>query len=340
MPHSGLSTPSATPSGSPERPALEELAATRDTARRASLEAPTGRSRPFSARLCHLVLAVGSRLPLWFMQAAGYALGTLIGALPTRSRSRSLTNLALCFPELSPSARRRLARRSLASISTTAMELPALWNWKRERVLGLVKEVVGKQHLDAAVARGRGVLLAMPHLGSWELAGLYVSHHHPLTALFRPSRLAEMTEVFCAGRSRHGADLVPTGVGAVRSLRRALKRGEISVVLPDIDPKLGQCVFAPLFGVPANTSVLSSRLASGSGATLLMCFAERLGIGRGFRMHFIPTDPEVASADASIAGAALNREVEATIRLAPDQYLWRYRRFRRRPPGEAEVYPR
>lgn len=337
---------SATPPGAPELarsselPALDALAATCEPARRAPLEASTGRSRPISARLCQLVLTVGAWLPLWCMQSLGRALGTVTGALPTRSRARSLRNLELCFPELSARARRRLARRSLASITTTALELPALWGWNRERVLGLVKEVAGKQHLDLAMERGQGVLLAMPHIGSWELAGLYVSHHHPMTALFRPSRLSEMTEIFRAGRSRHGATLVTAGVGAVRSLRRALKRGEVGVVLPDIDPKLGQCVFAPLFGVPANTSVLSSRLASGSGATLLMCFAERLGIGRGFRMHFVPTDPEVASDDALIAGTALNREVEATIRRAPDQYLWRYRRFRRRPAGEAEVYDR
>ena len=161
-----------------------------------------------------------------------------------------------------------------------------------------------------------------------------------MTALYRPVRMREADALFRAGRSRFGATMSPAGVAGVRSLRRALQSGAISFVLPDTDPNLGQSVFAPLFGELANTSVLVSRLARGSGATVLMCFVERLGVGRGFRLHFRPTSPDMLAEDPVIAATAMNREVESVIRHIPHQYLWRYRRFRNRPEGAPALYAR
>lgn len=286
------------------------------------------------------VTRVGALLPLWTMQCAGSTLGFVAGWLPTRSRTRSLVNIRLCFPELSDRERRRMARRSLASLGSMALELPAFWGWKRARVLALVKSVEGQEHLDAALASGRGVLLAMPHIGAWELAGLHCSARYPMTGLYRPVRIREADALFLAGRTRFGATMSPAGVAGVRSLRRALQSGAISIMLPDTDPNLGQSVFAPLFGEPANTSILVSRLARGSGAAVLMCFVERLGIGRGFRVHFRPTSPEVIADDPVCAASAMNREIESVIRHAPHQYLWRYRRFRNRPEGSPSLYAR
>lgn len=311
-----------------------------DQPRRQTLATAPGTSRPLVGLFGRSIVRAGPLLPLGLLHGVGALAGWLAGALPTRTRARALVNLTLAFPERSLAERRRLARMSLAHIGASVMEFPALYGWRGERVLGLIREVRGEELFERALGQGRGVILAMPHLGSWEMVGLYVSSRHPMTALYRPNRVSEMDPVIRGGRGRFGASLVPAGVGAVRSLRRALQRGETTVILPDTDPRKGQAVFAPLFGEPAHTSTLVSRLGRGSGAPVLMCVAERIGFGRGYRMHFRETDPAVTDGDPLTAATALNREVEALLREFPEQYLWRYRRYRTRPPGSPSLYDR
>jgi KDO2-lipid IV(A) lauroyltransferase len=219
------------------------------------------------------------------------------------------------------------------------LEAGPLWLWPRERVLGLVREVVGEPALEAAFATGRGVVLLAPHLGCWELAGLYCSARYPLTSLYQPFRLEGLDRLMRAARARAGARLVPATGAGVRALRRALARGEAIGILPDQDPAVGSGVFAPFFGVPAHTMTLALRLIQHSAAPAVFVFAERLGSGVGFRLHFVAADPGLADPPIDVAAASLNQGVERCIRQAPAQYLWVYKRFKTRPPGEAKVYP-
>lgn len=300
-----------------------------------------GRSHPVVGFFARILLRGCSYFPLWSLQAVGGAAGWVLACLPSQARSRSLINLRLCLPELSERERKRIARRALAAMGGMALETGLLWRLSRERMLGLARKVHGQEHMDAALAANKGVILATAHLGSWEFLCFYISAQFtetPMTAMFRPSRVREMDTLFLEGRGHLGALHVPAGVFAVRSLRRALSRGEFVIVLPDTDPKVGQSVFAPLFGVPANTSTLIPRLAHDSGATVLCCYAERLPRGAGYDIHFAPASEAVAGDDVPKAVAALNKDVEALIRTKPEQYLWRYRRFKRRPEGEPPLY--
>lgn len=297
-----------------------------------------GRSHPVVGWIGRNLMRVSARLPLWSLHAMGAVVGNIVGVLPTRSRSRSLTNLGLCFPELSPREHRRIARRAHVEMCGMVFETGALWRWNRERILGLVRRVHGQEHMDAAMATGRGVILASPHLGSWETVGLYISANYPMTGLYRPSRVRQMDSELIKGREHLGAKMVPAGMLAVRTLRRALAKGGVTLMLPDTDPKAGQSVFAPFFGVPANTGILISRLAHDSGATVLFSYAERLPRGRGYELHFVPTDPEVSSKDKVLAATHMNLGLEAIIRRLPEQYLWRYRRFKRRPGNARSPY--
>jgi KDO2-lipid IV(A) lauroyltransferase len=299
-----------------------------------------GRSHPVVGWLGRKTLLAAAHLPLRGLLALGGALGSTLAVLPTQARSRSLTNLGLCLPELTEGGRKRISRRALAAMGGMVLETGWLWQRDREQLIPLAKTVHGQEHLDEALRQGKGVILAMPHLGSWEFLCLYISALHPLTSMFRPSRVREMDALLCAGRGHLGAQLVPAGTFAVRSLRRALGRGECVVILPDTDPKIGQSVFAPFFGVLANTGTLISRLAKDTDATVLTCFAERLPKGRGYDLHFEPAHPDVSHPDSQLAVTRLNENIEALIRRRPEQYLWRYRRFKRRPNDEPSFYKR
>ncbi len=130
----------------------------------------------------------GYPLPLWFTHAVGSALGRLLYRIPNRRQRTARINLALCFPELAIGAREHLLRRHLIEVGKSVTESGALWTRDRTGIERLVRHAHGEHALRQALVRGRGVLLAVPHLGAWELIGLYCSMRYPLTALYRPPK--------------------------------------------------------------------------------------------------------------------------------------------------------
>ncbi len=288
-----------------------------------------------------LLLRLLGALPLPLLHGIGALFGQLFSLLPNRHRRISLRNLELCFPEMSERQRARLLVQSLQETGKTFMETALMWTGSKRRLMGLVREVVGEEHLQAALAQGKGVILAAPHLGSWELIGHYIAAgkpHAPITCLYKPPRSPAVEAAMRHGRRHLGVELAPTDASGVKTLLGLLKRGEVAGILPDQDPLAGNGVFAHFFGITTNSMTLLPRLANKSGATVLVSYAERLSWGRGYRLHFIPCSPEVAERDPVVAVTALNAAVEAAVRECPEQYQWSYKRFRTRPPGEANLY--
>lgn len=280
------------------------------------------------------LLRVAALLPLPLAHAVGASLGWLLWRIPGNGpRNIAARNLSLCFPESSVAERDALLRRNLLETGKLLLELGPLWLWTGEQVLNLVRESVpGEEALAAAVDQKRGAILLTPHLGAWEMAGLYYSSRHPLTILYRPSRLG-LDELSRKGRGRLGGKVVATDASGVRALLASLRDGQILGILPDQDPGEENGVFAPFFGIAANTMTLVSRLALKTGVPVFLTWAERLPRGRGFVLQ-LRTLPEVTAAGSlEESVAALNRGVETAVRALPAQYLWAYKRFKTRPPG-------
>lgn len=290
------------------------------------------------ARLVFWILRLLALLPLWLAHALGAAVGVVMGVIPNSLRRVAQVNIDACFPDWSTAARKRLVRQSLREGGKAVAELGALWLWPRERVLKLVREVRGGELVEQAVADGRGAIIAGPHLGAWELSGFYLASRWPMTSLYRPPRLTELEVAVRAARERGGATLVPTDAGGVRALFKALGRDELVGILPDQEPGLDSGAFAPFFGIAANTMVLLPRLAQKSGAPVLFVFAERLPWGRGYIFHLEAAPAGIDDPDTNVACAALNQGVEHCVRQAPAQYQWSYKRFKKRPEGQAKLY--
>lgn len=284
------------------------------------------------------LLKILSGLPLAFVHKLGDLLGRSLTLFPNDLRDTAHTNIARCFPQWTAQQQRQLVLQCLQQTARATLESGALWLLPPERVLSLLKKVSGEDMLAQAMEKGKGVILAIPHLGAWEMVGLYGSTHWPMTSLYRPPRQPYLGELIRAGRERAGAKLVPTDASGVRALYKALGRGELIAILPDQDPDRSSGVFAPFFGVQANTMTLLSRLASKSGATVLMAFAERLPKGEGFHLHFQNTEAALSDGDAAQAAASLNQAIEQCALQQPAQYQWAYKRFKTRPPGEAKFY--
>jgi KDO2-lipid IV(A) lauroyltransferase len=182
------------------------------------------------------------------------------------------------------------------------------------------------------------VVIAAPHLGNWELLNQYLASRTPLTIVYRAPRRAALEAVLRRGRGAPGVTQVRAEAGAVRTLLRTLQQGGAVGILPDQQPKQGEGVFAPFFGIPAWTMTLLPRLAQRTGATVLFAFAERLADGGGFDVHFLPAPAGIDDPDPARAAAALNAGVEACARRLPAQYQWTYKRFGMRPDGAAPHY--
>ena len=291
-----------------------------------------------SEHLLRGLFALLAWLPLPVQYVLGELLGSLVALIPNRHRRVSLRNLQLCFPELSEYQRIRLMIHSLRETARTILETPLIWRASRQRLDHLIRQVHGEELLDQALAAGKGVIMASPHLGSWELSGQYLQGKAPLTGLFKPPEQPAIQRLMVEGRAHLGIEMVPTDAQGVRRLFASLKRGGMIGILPDQDPGEGGGVFAPYFGIPTLTMSLLPKLAARSQAPVLVIYTERLSWGRGYAVHILPCDPAVSSEDPLCSATALNAAVEAAVRQCPGQYQWSYKRFRSRPPGEPSRY--
>jgi Kdo2-lipid IVA lauroyltransferase/acyltransferase len=279
-----------------------------------------------------LLVVLGS-LPLGVLHLAGSLVGTLLWLVPNKLRALARVHVRVAFPGIRAGDREAIVRSSLRHMGMALMEAPAIWFGPRWRLGRWIDDRAARDRLQA-IAPGGAVFLC-PHVGSWELAGMFVAGAAPITSLYKPQK-GVFDALIKEGRERLGAKLVPSTIHGVKALIEALRRGETIGVLPDQDPPWGSGVFAPLFGVQAHTTELVSKLAARTRAPVWFVLAERLPWARGFRFHVIEAPEGIA--DPARGAAALNRGIEDILRMLPGQYWWSYKRYRRRPPGEAEFY--
>ena len=262
-----------------------------------------------------------SWLPLELAHVIGWGLGWLVFVASGVYRRRFLAHARLAGMGW------RQWRGAVGESGKLVAELPRLWLGRPVPV-----QWDGAEHVDAALALGRGVVFLTPHLGCFEImaqayAQRYGQTNQPLTVLFRPPRQAWLHAVVTSARARPGLHSAPTTLAGVRQIVKALKKGQSVALLPDQVPPWGQGVWVPFFGREAYTMTLSARLALQTGATVLMVWGERLPWGRGFKVHVQPLRANLPLDTAQAAGA-INLAMENLIRQCPQQYLWGYARYK------------
>ncbi|WBU41982.1 MULTISPECIES: lysophospholipid acyltransferase family protein [Marinobacter] len=284
------------------------------------------------------LLRMVSYLPLGAAQFIGKWLGLLAWKLGGRPKKITDINLDICLPELTEEQRRDLSRDSLAHTGMTALEIPLMWEWPVDKCLGLIKETEGLELVDEALATGKGLILLAPHLGNWELAGLFFSSRYKMAALYSPPHIKEFEDYMIRVRGRLGSELVRGDRKGLMRLMGILKEGGVAGILPDQSPRGKTNAYAPFFGMDVMTMTLVGKLVQKTGANVLVTYAERLPNGEGFKILVTRAEPGIG-ADDTVAGAtALNQSVEKVVRMAPEQYQWEYKRMRHRPPGNPNPY--
>jgi KDO2-lipid IV(A) lauroyltransferase len=262
-------------------------------------------------------------LPLSVLHRLGAIVGRAVYLISPRYRHYLSTNLrAAGFAEPAH------LRQAIAEAGKGLLELPAVWLRPHAMVAGWVSQVSGWNLVEAALARGRGIIFLTPHLGCFEITAQYYAYrapaNAPITVLYRSPKKRAVEPLMMLGRQRPNLRLASADLKGVRILLRALKNGEAIGILPDQAPGVGEGEWAEFFGRPAYTMTLAGRLA-GSGAQVILAYAERLPRGRGFHLH-LESMPEPLAGESPTR--ALNRALEGLIRQCPVQYGWGYNRYK------------
>ena len=261
----------------------------------------------------------------------------LVMRLSPVKRHTTERNLERCYPGMDPAKRQRLIRDSFAHYLCSILETGRNWYWPVAKLGQLCDEFVGEQLFVDALTGGRGLLVLAPHFGAWEYLGMYLQKFPGIAILYKPPSHAGLEKALLSKRRRGGAHLIPATPTGLRQLYAHLLAGGGAGVLPDQQPSAGQGRFAPFFANPALTGVLVPRLVQRTDCIVLAGVCERRPGGR-YRVHVLPVDDEVHSADIDTALAAVNRAVERCIAIDPAQYLWSSRRFKTQPEGAPDFY--
>jgi len=260
-----------------------------------------------------------SALPLPVLHAAGGLLGWVVYLVSPSYRHRLKENITRAgFAGSLP--------RAIAEVGKNILELPFVWCAAPQRVLASAQvehwEIV-QQALDA----GRGIVFLTPHLGCFEITAQFVATKVPLTVMYRPPRKEALKPLVEGARARAHLKLAPANLGGVRMLLKTLKSGGQIGILPDQVPQNGEGVWADFFGKPAYTMTLPAKLQQMSGAPIILTYAKRLPLGRGYLISFSRLDRPLGDTPQQQA-RAINAAMEELIAQCPAQYLWSYHRYK------------
>jgi Kdo2-lipid IVA lauroyltransferase/acyltransferase len=262
------------------------------------------------------------------------ALGRALGALSGRNRTVVRRNLDLCLPELGAAERERIRKENSANVGAFFAELAFAWYGAPERRARLAR-FEGLEHLQAALAREKGVLLYAGHFTPIEICAPLIKAQVPLYAfMFKPRRNPLMNALQNRGRGSYAHVSVTND--DVREMLALLARNAVVWYSPD-QARVDSGELVPFFSQPAMTSTATSRIARLSGAAIVPLFFRRLPDDSGYLLRFHAPLPDLPSRDAISDTTRLTAVLEGFIRECPEQYFWTHRKFKGRP-GSPDAY--
>lgn len=286
--------------------------------------------------LLFALAAVVRRTPWRLSYALADALGLALYHLVPRFRRIPNGNLRLAFgASRSEAALQRLARRSLQNSCRTLVEflkLPVLTPADLDRMV----ELEGTEHLDAALAHGRGAILLTAHYGNWEFLGArLITAGYPLSVIARDQDDEGITRL--VNEARQGKGMRVLRRSEVREALKCLRRNEVLGILADQNTAVGG-VFVDFFGKPAATAPGPALLALRTGAAVVPVFIRRESPGR----HRAAIQPPLRlvhtgnrETDVVAHTALMTKVIEHQVAQWPEEWLWLHQRWKKRPPQEA-----
>jgi KDO2-lipid IV(A) lauroyltransferase len=192
--------------------------------------------------------------------------------------------------------------------------------------------IEGAEYLDAALARGKGVIFCVAHIGNWEMLATVMGRAgYDISAIVRPQADSALTELFNRIRRAHGLQV--TNMDEIRAIIRILKRNGGIGLMGDLNSN-NPGAFVNFFGRPAASFTGAAYLARLTGAEVISIFEERLPDYRhvvriGPPIPFVKT--EDARRDLLINTMRFTNVIEQEIRRRPQDWFWLANRWKTRP---------
>lgn len=272
-------------------------------------------------------------LPFRLRMLAGTLLGLATYALGRERRYITAVNIALCFPELDAKAQHALVRRSFIDNGIGLIETATGWM----RPAGHFQQqltMLGAEHLDAALATGRGVLLLGAHYSTLDFGANLLAVNYPFAVTYRPHRNPLFDAFMLRGRLSNCNGVFDRN--DIRGMLRHLKQNKILWYAPDQDYGPVQAVYVPFFGRRAATLTAASRFAGFNGSPVVLVRQHRDTRHKRYTLEFTALTPPLPSGDEVFDATTINAAIEHAIRQEPSQYLWMHKRFKTQPGGKPE----
>ena len=276
-------------------------------------------------------------LPYAWQLRIGRLIGRLVQLLPLPYVRIARRNIEICLPELAPAERATLLKRHFESLGIGLCETAVTW-WSDDERVRSRAQVEGIEHLQRALARGRGAILVGGHFTTIEIGTRILGTVVPLNVLYRPTRNEVLTSTMAGRFALHGRRAI--SYDDIRTLVRALKENGAVWYAPDQSYRNKGAAMIPFFGTPAATTTATSRLARMTGAAVLTYFPQRLPGTQGYRVFIGPELDNFPSDDPVADTMRFGALLEAQIRHHPEQYLWMHRRFKGLSPDYPDYYGR
>ncbi|MDY0147672.1 MAG: lipid A biosynthesis lauroyl acyltransferase [Halothiobacillus sp.] len=268
-------------------------------------------------------------------QSARLRLGALLGRLSKRfvgkRRKIMAQNLQTAFPDSTAAWRDEIINEHFDRLGADALE--SIWGWYGKTEPPPAHTVTGAEHVEAALARGQGVILNAGHFTQGEVSVYLAARRWPVHAVYRPNDNPVIDELINVGRRKHVASLIDRE--NTRAMVRTLKKGGIIWTAADQSFHGKQSAFIPFFGVPCTTNLAIPILARMGNAVVLPYYVRRSGETYEVIIH--PPLENLPSGDDVADTARLVTVLEEEIRAQPGAYLWGHRRYKNRAPDKADT---
>ena len=282
----------------------------------------------------YLFLQLFSKLPLAAIQSIAKLIGTLLFAIKSSAREVTEINLSTAYPDLTQQQREVLTQESLKSQCMTYAESIKIWGSAPEFALQQIRQVHNEGLFIDALKNPNGTLAVVTHFGAWELLNAWLNQHTQPLIMYKPSKYKDLDRFMLAARQRLNATLVPTDETGVRAIFKHLKQGGFTVILPDHVPKESGGIYSYFYGQNALSSTLVSKLAAKTQCSVVGLSCLRRADLSGFEIQVTALSEDIKSKDLQLSVDTLNKEMERMINVAPEQYLWGYKRFRKLADGK------
>lgn len=267
-------------------------------------------------------------LPLRILQAVALFAAYVLYAFNSSIKRITTINIRLAYPELTQDVQQQLIKKSMQSQFLTYVEFIKCWGMPPSYSLNLFKHIHGESVLTEALANQKGVIVVVPHFGSWEMLNAWLNVYTAPMIMYKPNKNKGINRYMLEARQKFHAALVPTDETGIRAIFKHLKQGGLTVILPDHLPKVSGGIYSEFFGQNTLTVTLVSKLAAKTQCNVIGLSCIRNDDLSSFDLHCTTLSNDILSKDLQLSVDSLNLAMQDMINQAPEQYIWSYKRFR------------